>query len=762
MISLDVGDSLKVWDLKSNQEICCLNQKMEFTGLKDLQLLDNDTKLGVRHDNGVCIWEMNTSKIYKTLDYSLENSLIFVSNDKKKMMINNDKYELVEYSLPSLAEVKRVRLPENVENFYFLPNGDVVLLIRKEFKKKINPNNLLINRLKKNLTFIRKKRENESEDEDEEINNENESKRVEYHLVFMCWRTQPDVNAQFKGSSNFSDIDHQIEFPKIFESEFMITSLRIQSNLENEISTVVTPKNTFGFNSDIFSENQPNMDNNTINLFVGTENQQCFKINVEISQFGEIYDHQIKEIFKEFHTSTETENNNPKNYAEQMLMNMDSVVSENDELNGFEQSEPHTLTNVSFTDEIQPIHDFGRIIENDLTYRVICKEKKFPQHHSCVISASMQGVAFSDCHFDLGVSLKISDNKLFKLQCIINYRSNSKKKISAFIYNQLGIGLIKFNLTQKNIKFYKFLRKEIDLEVGLCFSESKKAFYMSNGKNIQVWDKKLNHCVYNIDTSDKIFKILLIEKRNILVIHDDENYKEISTENLECCRKIKTSTNKTLELNYLYLEPSHVIKTNHFIDTYQLNLSIFEESLSLTNFPFIPLQSCFRDEDYENPILNFAKYYFDQLNKLQQVDSIYGPLNPLIFSIYHNDTKLLETLLNKYFYARCHRGYCSPLEYAFRQGYQSAIKVICDCLVKRDHPVHFSKTDFHFLLESSLSYCHKLIATIPEPSQIKSIPRLVFMNKNVELHKCNNISHLLTNIKENEKVKLIRQSMKKI
>ena len=76
--------------------------------------------------------------------------------------------------------------------------------------------------------------------------------------------------------------------------------------------------------------------------------------------------------------------------------------------------------------------------------------------------------------------------------------------------------------------------------------------------------------------------------------------------------------------------------------------------------------------------------------------------------------------------------------------------------------MHFSKADFHYLLDSSLSYCHKLIATIPVASEIKSIPRLVFMKKNVELHMCNNISHLLTKIKENEKVGVIRIFMRKI
>jgi hypothetical protein len=750
---LDVGDSLKVWDLKSNLEICCLNQKMEFTGLKDLQLLDNDTKLGIRHDEGVSVWEMNTDKITRQLDFSVENSVLFVTNDKKRIMVNKNKSELIELSLPGLCEIKRVKLPENVDNFYFLPNGDVILLVQKEIKKKFNPNHLLISKLKKNFTIIRKKRENESEDEDNDVQEEQKSKKIEYQLVFMHWRGQPDINTKFRGSSNFSEVDLNLEYPKIFESEFMITSLRLQSNLDNEPKQVKSPKTTFGFNSDIFSENHPNMENNTIDLFVGTENQQCFFIKVEISQFGEIYDLQINEMFKEDHNRNNFENKAPKNFAEKMLMNIGSVESENEESNNFEASEPIDINNMSFTDEIRPVHDFGRIVDNNLTYRVICKEQKLSDNYSCCISAEIDRMPFADCHFDLGSSLKISDNKFFKLQFMFNYKKRKKNKISAFIFNQMGIALIKFNLTQKSIKFYKFLRKEIDLEVGLSFSESKKAFYMSNGKNIQVWDKTLNHCLYNIDTSDKIFKILLFENKNILVIHDDENYKEISTEDLECRRKIPTNTQKTLELNYSYMEPCHIIRTNHFIDTYKLGLSIFQEPLSLCNFPYVPLQSCFRDEDYENPILNFAKYYFKQLNKLEQVDEIYGPLNPLIFSIYHNDTKLLETLLSKYFYARSHRGYCSPLEYAFRQGYQSAIKVICDCLVKRDHPVHFSKLDFHFLLESSLSYCHKLIATIPVPSQIKSIPRLVFMKKNVELHMCNNISHLLTKIKEHEQVR---------
>ena len=103
--SLDVGDCLKVWDLNSNQEIGGLNQNQELTGLKDLQLLEGGSQLGVRHDHGLCVWNLQSSNITKTLSFSLENSQLFVLQNKTKICLL--------YTSPSPRDLSTSRMPSS-------------------------------------------------------------------------------------------------------------------------------------------------------------------------------------------------------------------------------------------------------------------------------------------------------------------------------------------------------------------------------------------------------------------------------------------------------------------------------------------------------------------------------------------------------------------------------------------------------------------------------------------------------------------------
>ena len=122
------------------------------------------------------------------------------------------------------------------------------------------------------------------------------------------------------------------------------------------------------------------------------------------------------------------------------------------------------------------------------------------------------------------------------------------------------------------------------------------------------------------------------------------------------------------------LAPDFLI-TTRFSETFHLTAVRFAETLSVKFFPFAAVTKCFRSEDYEAPITTFAGYYFSMLERSQRVDTTYGPLSPLILAIYHNDTKLLETMLDEHFFPKRVDNYWSPLEYSFRQGYNSNTKV---------------------------------------------------------------------------------------
>jgi hypothetical protein len=114
--------------------------------------------------------------------------------------------------------------------------------------------------------------------------------------------------------------------------------------------------------------------------------------------------------------------------------------------------------------------------------------------------------------------------------------------------------------------------------------------------------------------------------------------------------------------------------------------------------------------------------------------------------VYHNDTKLLQELLNTFPYPRTSEGEVSPLSYAFRNNYLSSVKLLCENLAQNEHRVDLTKRDFEYLLHSPYGYSHKLMATIPKQTDMEVFPSFVQMNGRVKLFNVNNVNECLLKI----------------
>ena len=95
------------------------------------------------------------------------------------------------------------------------------------------------------------------------------------------------------------------------------------------------------------------------------------------------------------------------------------------------------------------------------------------------------------------------------------------------------------------------------------------------------------------------------------------------------------------------------------------------DPMNMENFPFMSLRKCFKNINYQTPLIEYSKYYFKIIKKSNNYDDIYGPLNPQLMWIYHNDFEGLEKSLQEYGYISNHEHYMSPLEYSFKLNYNN-------------------------------------------------------------------------------------------
>jgi hypothetical protein len=155
--------------------------------------------------------------------------------------------------------------------------------------------------------------------------------------------------------------------------------------------------------------------------------------------------------------------------------------------------------------------------------------------------------------------------------------------------------------------------------------------------------------------------------------------------------------------------------------------------------------------DYKKNIFIFAEYYFSKIKETNYNDDLFGPMNPLTMCIYHNDTKLLQELLDTYRYPTSIKGDHTPLSYAFDKKYISIVKFLCEYLSQCEYRVDLTKNDFEYLLKSPYGYCHKILAKIPKETELELYPSFIDMGHKVILFNSSNAKEAYQKIKKLER-----------
>ena len=491
-------------------------------------------------------------------------------------------------------------------------------------------------------------------------------------------------------------------------------------------------------------------------LYAGTINGNCFLVDFSVSKQGKLN----KRTYKLLEKGKPFSHPDVKNkIVEDKTIENNMGTFSNQVIKTREEKRKMTYK----------VHDCKLFLEENVEIVVLGESTSNVKNQSrkCVIYARRAEVGeWVRTEFSTDHRYNFYESSYFSVFRMNNTRRINESKF--YLVSTIGMAVFTFNKDEGELKVLKYLKKYISDSSLLAYSHSQNLFYIPNKNIIQVWNETLNFSTYKMEFDWEILRVFISENdtQQSLLVYDDGNYYEIDLVTLNFKRKIKI-IDPSVQTRIMPFNLNVYTKNTPFAiplfkeEIFGISFIANMETLNLKEFPFHYLKLCFSKEDYIRPIKQYASYYFKKLQKLNFKDIIYGPLNPLFFAIYHNDMTLLEDLLDHYRYPQQIKEYWSPLAFSFIYNYNSAVKVFCDRLIKRNYTVRFSRFDFQYLLNSPFSYCHKLMATIPSEPTLQNFPRLLYMRKAVQLHYVQEVGHLLFAMKNQERRHLARISKKK-
>ena len=500
-------------------------------------------------------------------------------------------------------------------------------------------------------------------------------------------------------------------------------------------------------------------------VFIGTSNGECYKIRLESTGKNQLTtqnhyaeDYSESMTFDWLHERTNREpllNNSSRRKIKNIDRFYDEEAYEVTRSNNTvpERKPPDAIINdyISFYSDI---HEKNvelvvlNILNNDKTNR----EKTF-----CVYS-KLEGQRDFENYTDFSFQIrnKLLSNDFFQIRQRRPPRGSENDSIrirDETFYLVGGRGIVLLSIEVGGGIHQKQFRKIMNPHF-VTYSDRKKLFLIPINQTIEIWDSELDFPVYNLTLKSPVSLTLLHEtaQASTFVVYDNDAYHELDLDQFQIVfsRQLEGKDDGlVLPVNLDLLSPECVYNTSFFKeDITGLSFICKGEILDLLEFPFDTLPRCLPGHNNWDHIMEFAQYYFRKLEATGFVDRVYGPLSPLILSIYHNDTDLLQSLLDKYRYPKQVEGYWSPLSFAFYRNSDMAVRVLCDHLIRADYEFSLSKVDFDFLLASGVPYCHELVSRIPRKMDQKAFPSHVLTSKSRKMYLEQNVSAAILKIKE--------------
>ena len=366
---------------------------------------------------------------------------------------------------------------------------------------------------------------------------------------------------------------------------------------------------------------------------------------------------------------------------------------------------------------------YSDMVESRKYINIIAKKKSHKKAYKIKINMSRnRGFQISQTF-----QLKLADASKFKYDDFAFYLDSSSTLIT-----------FRFSLRTKKLCYFKVLSKESSSPHPVCYSRKKRLFFIPIKNKIHVYDNRLKFHLDSLEMNKNVEQIIVNDERDLLMIYDLYFYYEVDMNRL-IMRRQMAATNRTKD-QFFYPMNMRDLPTGtpwkgvfYYLGSKTIRPIATSEGLELKSFPFRVLNRCFDRKVHARAVRQYASYYYSKLDESGRIDYDYGPLNPLFMAIFNQNSGLLEELLNEHYYPSRVFHYVSPLEYAFICKNKASIRETCQALLKRDEEVHFSRSDFKYLLASDQKICHKVISTMISDPDIDGMPNLIYMQEPVDL-----------------------------
>ena len=112
IISIDIVDHLKVWDTKTDLEVCRLNSKVQLKKIKELEVEPN-WNLKVKHSRGIALYNLKNNKSKIDLISSCQN-LKILRNLKGEVLLSLDSkcFQLFDPEFPKIQKCIYLNIPK--------------------------------------------------------------------------------------------------------------------------------------------------------------------------------------------------------------------------------------------------------------------------------------------------------------------------------------------------------------------------------------------------------------------------------------------------------------------------------------------------------------------------------------------------------------------------------------------------------------------------------------------------------------------------
>jgi hypothetical protein len=136
--------------------------------------------------------------------------------------------------------------------------------------------------------------------------------------------------------------------------------------------------------------------------------------------------------------------------------------------------------------------------------------------------------------------------------------------------------------------------------------------------------------------------------------------------------------------------------------------------------------------NYEKYYELFKNQFFKVIKEENQIDEVFGVLNPFYIVIYHNNSQLLNKMLKQFGYNISYKTkQMTPFEYCFLIKRVELVKIFCKFF--KFNNVKITRKEYDLLLDLDLPYSHDALSNLISVPEISNLPYFKYFSKDTEI-----------------------------